>query len=158
MSLFVARLNRLHYIAQHSTVLSSRGLTHALCTNLRTLRYRENNYLQRLQRHTLFGNTFRSTGSKKKDTQKYITKKVQAYFKHLCALKLKFEAKMIWVCITKICLILFSYDEKSPTVIVWLFASVNRSSSPKNFKIHRRFLTITIHKFNYQLSSPICIT
>lgn len=54
----------------------------------------ENNYLQRLPRHTLFGNTFRSTGSKK-DTQKYITKKVQAYFKHLCALKLKFEAKMV---------------------------------------------------------------
>lgn len=50
-------------------------------------------------------------GHRFKNMHKNITKKVQAYFKHLCALKLKFEAKKIWVCITKICLILFSYDE-----------------------------------------------
>lgn len=62
--------------------------------------------------NTLFGikkKSFRSPVQKW--YMKNITKKVQAYFKHLCALKLNFEAKMIWVCITKICLILFSYDE-----------------------------------------------
>lgn len=61
---------------------------------------------------------------------KNITKKVQAYFKHLCALKLKFEAKKDMSVYNQNLPYSIFLWRKSPTVIARLFASVYRSSSP----------------------------
>lgn len=119
---------------------------------LPVLGYRTTSIIYRLQKEkALFGKTFRSPVQKFKLKYEDITKKVQAYFKHLCAL-IKIWSKMIWVCITKICLILFSYDEKKTPTTVAYYLLVYIVLHPDTGKFNRFFIKII------NLSSPICNT